>query len=76
MAKSAKKTVEVEPPAPGSVMTARLALLGDDEIDRLRSRIMQLMRMGTPEQRQTSANQLEAIDVERERRLSLPPVQK
>jgi hypothetical protein len=60
------------PPA-GSVMNARLALLSDDEIDRLRTRIIQLTRMGTTEQRQTSTDQLEAIDVERERRLAAPP---
>jgi hypothetical protein len=63
----------IAPQPPGSIMNARLALLSDDEIDRLRSRIIQLTRMGTPEQRQTSADQLEAIDIERERRLSPPP---
>jgi hypothetical protein len=53
-------------------MSARLSLLSDDEIAQLRQRVERLTRMGTPTQRQASTSQLEAIDVERERRLAPP----
>jgi len=48
-----------------------LAPLTDEELARLRERVMQLMRTGQPQQRALAADQLEAIDVERERRLSM-----
>ena len=42
------------------------------ELTRLRERIVQMMRTAPPEQRALAAGQLEAIDVERDRRLSAP----
>ena len=54
-------------------MSAGLTLLTDDELARLRERIMQLARTATPEQRAMIAAQLEAIDLEQDRRLSAPP---
>lgn len=54
-------------------MTAGLTLLSDDELARLRRRIEDLARTAKPEHRLAAAQQLEAIDVERERRLSIPP---
>jgi len=53
-------------------MTAGLTLLSDDELTRLRQRIKDFARTADPEHRLTAAQQLEAIDVERERRLSTP----
>jgi len=53
-------------------MGAGLTLLSDSELDGLRARIVQLTRMGTPDQRAAVAEQLEAIDLELERRLSRP----
>jgi hypothetical protein len=47
-----------------------LILLTDEELTRLRERVVQLMRTAQPEPRALAAGQLEAIDVERERRLS------
>ena len=54
-------------------MSARLSLLSDDELARLRRRIEGFARTADPEHRLAAAQQLEAIDVERERRLSMPP---
>ena len=54
-------------------MSAGLTLLTDDELVRLRERIMQLARTAAPEQRALMAGQLEAIDLEQDRRLSAPP---
>ena len=53
-------------------MAGTLSLLSDDELTRLRSRVEQLMRAGTPEQRMAASNQLETIDIERERRICAP----
>jgi len=53
-------------------VSAGLALLSDEELTRLRERIVQMMRTAPPEQRALAAGQLEAIDVERDRRLSAP----
>jgi hypothetical protein len=53
-------------------MSAGLTLLSDDELDRLRDRIVALNRLAKPEQRLACASQLEAIDIERERRVSAP----
>lgn len=53
-------------------MAGTLSLLSDDELTRLRGRVEQLMRIGTPEQRTGISEQLEAIDIERERRISAP----
>ena len=53
-------------------MTAGLTLLSEDELTRLRQRIEDLARTAKPEQRLAAAQQLEAIDIERERRLSAP----
>jgi hypothetical protein len=53
-------------------MAGTLSLLSDDELTRLRSRVEQLMRTGTPEQRIAASNQLETIDIERERRIGAP----
>ena len=55
-------------------MSAGLTLLSDDELTHLRNRIVQLTRVAKPEQRMAAADQLEAIDIERERRLSVPTV--
>ena len=49
-----------------------LTLLSDEELTRLRDRIFQLRRTAPPEQRALAAEKLEAIDVERERRISVP----
>ena len=54
-------------------MSAGLTLLTDDELDRLRDRIEQLARTAAPEQRAIASSQLEAIDIERDRRLAAPP---
>jgi hypothetical protein len=54
-------------------MSAGLTLLSDDELTRLRDRIVDLARLAKPEQRLAVAGQLEAIDIERDRRLSTPP---
>ena len=54
-------------------MSAGLTLLSiDDELTRLRDRIVQLTRLAKPEQRMAATGQLEAIDIERDRRLSTP----
>lgn len=55
-------------------MNAGLTLLTDDELTRLRERIQQLARAAAPEQRAIAAAQLEAIDLEQDRRLSAPPL--
>ncbi len=52
-------------------MSAGLTLLSDDELERLRSRIAQLELSGTRDQRMAAAAQLEAIDLEADRRLSV-----
>ena len=44
----------------------------DDALTKLRSRIEQLIRTMGPEQRLAAAGQLEAIDIERDRRISTP----
>jgi hypothetical protein len=54
-------------------MSAGLTFLTDDELGRLRERIEQLARTATPEQRTVASGQLEAIDLERDRRLAAPP---
>ena len=54
-------------------MSAGLTLLSDDELSRLRERIAQLTRTATPEQRAAISGQLEAVDLEQDRRLSAPP---
>ena len=51
-------------------MSGNLSSLSEDELTRLRARIERSMRAGTYEQRRIGAEQLEAVDVERERRLS------
>lgn len=50
-------------------MNAGLTMLSDDELTRLRERIAKLAALAKAEQKTVVANQLEAIDVERERRL-------
>ena len=45
----------------------------DSELEGLRARILQLTRTGTPDQRAAVSAQLEAIDLEMDRRLSRPP---
>jgi hypothetical protein len=56
-------------------MSAGLTLLTDDDLTRLRARIAQSTRMAGSEQREMISNQLEAIDLERDRRLSAPTPQ-
>jgi hypothetical protein len=56
-------------------MSAGLTLLSDDELTRLRERIAGLTRTVSAEQRAMAADQLEAIDLELDRRLSVPPTQ-
>ena len=55
-------------------MASGLTHLSEDDLGRLRSRIEQVMRNGTPEQRSMAAEQLEGVDLERERRLAAAPV--
>ena len=50
-------------------MAGTLSSMSDDELTRLRARIEQLIRTGTSEQRMAMSGQLEAIDIERERRI-------
>jgi hypothetical protein len=50
-------------------MNAGLTMLSDDELTRLRQRIAKLAPLAKPEQKAVVASQLEAIDVERDRRL-------
>jgi len=50
-------------------MTGTLSSMSDEDLTRLRARIEQMMRRGTSEQRLAISGQLEAIDVERERRI-------
>ena len=45
-------------------MSARLTILSDDELTRLRERIAKLVALTEPEQKAVIANQLEAITVE------------
>jgi hypothetical protein len=59
-------------PAETQSMSAGLTLLTDDELTKLRERIVQLTRTATPEQRAMVSGQLETIDLERDRRLSAP----
>jgi hypothetical protein len=54
-------------------MSAGLTLMSDDELTHLRDRISEMTRMAPPEQRMAATQQLEAIDLERDRRLSAPP---
>ena len=54
-------------------MSAGLTLLTDDELSRLRERIAQLARNAAPDQRAIASGQIEAIDLERDRRLAAPP---
>jgi len=54
-------------------MSAGLTFLTDDELSRLRERIEQLARTAAPDQRAIASGQLEAIDLERDRRLATPP---
>jgi hypothetical protein len=56
-------------------MSAGLTRLSDDELARLRERIAGLSRAAMPEQRAAISGQLDAIDLERDRRLSAPPAQ-
>ena len=53
-------------------MSAGLTLMSDDDLTRLRDRITDLTRIAPPAQRMAASQQLEAIDLERDRRLSLP----
>jgi hypothetical protein len=53
-------------------MGAGLTLLSDSELTTLRERIAALSRGATMEQRLAASQQLELIDLERERRLSAP----
>jgi hypothetical protein len=53
-------------------LSSGLTLLTDDELGRLRERIVQMTRAASPEQRQMATGQLEIIDLERDRRLSAP----
>ena len=56
-------------------MRAGLTLLTDAELARLRERIAGLTRTASSEQRAMAAGQLEAIDLEQDRRLSAPSPQ-
>ena len=56
-------------------MTGILSSMSEDELTRLRTRVEQLMRIGTFEQRAAAPGQLETIDIERERRLAAPQAQ-
>jgi hypothetical protein len=56
-------------------MSAGLTLLSDDELTRLRERIAGLTRTASSEQRAMASGQLEAIDLERDRRLFAPSPQ-
>jgi hypothetical protein len=56
-------------------MSAGLTRLTDDELARLRERVAGLTRAATSEQRAMASDQLEAIDLERDRRLSAPSPQ-
>ena len=51
-------------------MSAGLTLLTDHELARLRERIVQMTRTGSPDQRAMVSGQLEAIDLEQDRRVS------
>lgn len=57
-------------------MSAGLTLLTDDELNRLRERIQQLARTAMPEQREVASSQLEAIDLECDRRLAATSIHK
>ena len=59
-------------PAEIHSMSAGLTLLSDDELTRLRERIALLTRTAIPEQRAAISGQLEAVDLEQDRRLSAP----
>ena len=50
-------------------MTGTLSSMSDEELERVRARFEQLMRTGTSEQRMAITGKLEAIDIERERRM-------
>ena len=62
-------------PAETHSMSAGLTLLSDDELTRLRERIAGLTRSVSADQRAMAAGQLDAVDIERDRRLSAPPTQ-
>jgi hypothetical protein len=51
-------------------MSAGLTHLTDEELTHLRERIVALARFARAEQREAVAGQLEAIDIERDRRVS------
>jgi hypothetical protein len=53
-------------------MNAGLTRLSDDELAALRERIMALSRGASTEQRAAASAQLNAIDLEQDRRLSAP----
>lgn len=55
-------------------MSAGLTLLTDEELARLRERIVLLSRATTLDQRTLAAAQLEDIDLEQDRRVSTPPM--
>ena len=55
-------------------MQPQLSSQSDDALANLRIKAQRLMRGGTPEQKQAASDFLEAIDVERERRLPLSSV--
>jgi hypothetical protein len=57
-------------PKRSAQMQPQLSLQSDDALANLRIRVQHLVRTGTAEQRQAASDLLEAIDVERERRLS------
>jgi hypothetical protein len=53
-------------------MNAGLTRLSDDELTCLREKIAKLAALAKPEQKAFIADQLETIDIERERRLAQP----
>ena len=57
---------------PQLTVSAGLSLLSDEELERLRARVAEVVRLGTPAQRMAMSGQLEAIDIETDRRLSTP----
>ncbi len=53
-------------------MSAGLTSLSDDDLLRLRDRVVRAGRLEAPDQRTAIIKQLESIDVERGRRVALP----
>ena len=52
-------------------MIGTLSHLSDEELTRLRNRVQQLIRIGALEQRIATADKLETIDIELERRIGI-----